>query len=125
MAAQCIVAEQLMLIQNDVYPREEESSGPAQPSFRAWRPEVHTRYPPRFRALVRAVFLCALRPTCLLSKLPPELMLHLIHAIEQGVYWHDSRPSMRWTSVAHAKRYDQLHRLHRRQDDANLVPWPK
>ena len=72
--AQELVAEQLSLIGFDL-------------DRRGWSQAEAYLFPPRFRAAVRVLLLGALRAECPLSKLPPELMSHLISVLARRVYW--------------------------------------
>ena len=74
MAAQRIVAEQVWLISTGL-------------DRRGWSPATNSEFPPRVRAAARALLLCARRASCLLAKLPFEILLQLIGTLVTRTYW--------------------------------------
>jgi hypothetical protein len=60
---------------------------PASLDRRGWSIEAHADFPPRFRARVRALLLCATRRDCLLAKLPAEILLQLVSTLARRTYW--------------------------------------
>ena len=41
----------------------------------------HRDFPPRFRAVVRTLLLCARRPDCVVAKLPADALLHIVSVL--------------------------------------------
>ena len=80
MAAQALVAEQLQLVASDL-------------DRRGWSPDAHAEHPPRFRAVVRTLLLCAHSPGSLLAKLPVEVVLHLVAVLARRTFWELAPPA--------------------------------
>ena len=52
-----------------------------------WSAAGHRDFPPRFRAAVRTLLLCARRPDCVVAKLPADALLHIVSVLARVWFW--------------------------------------